>query len=101
MASILKYLTAEENSEKDWKVEMVSDIQFIIVATMSGNDFPSVPPSKKTKAAIGCAEAKKPAKIDDAETLTAGATTAAKLMQHMTDMSLKRASGKPGKSVRT
>ena len=58
---------------------MVSDIQFIIVATMSGNDFPSVPPSKKTKAAIGSDKATNYVNISDDETLVTGAASAAKI----------------------
>ena len=56
IASILKYLTAEENSEKDGKAEMVSDLKSFILASISGNNFPTAPSSKKVKAAIGRAE---------------------------------------------
>ena len=38
--------------------------------------------------------------IDNDEALAAGAAASTKLMERMTAISLKRASGKPGKSVR-
>ena len=45
-------------------------------------------------------QSKEQRNLNDAETLADGAEDAAKLMEHMTAMSLKRASGKPNKSVR-
>ena len=76
---------------------MASELQSLIMADMSGNDVPSVPPNKKMKSAIGCSEAMKSAYIDYAETLSTGAASAAKLMERMMSMAI----GKTGKSVRT
>ena len=67
---------------------------------MSVNDVPSVPPRKKMKCTIVSAEAMKSSIIGYAETLAAGATSDAKLVECMTDMSLKRTSSKPSKYVR-
>ena len=55
----------------------------------------------KTKSTIGSAEAIKSANIDDDEALAAGARSATKLMEQMTDIYLKRSNGKPRKYVRT
>ena len=57
---------------------MVSNLQFLIVDAMNGDDIPSAPPRKNTKSEIGSAEAMKSTDIDDAETLAAGASDAAK-----------------------
>ena len=59
---------------------MVSGMQYLIVAAISVNDVPYVPTSKNMKAAIGHDEAMKFAKIDDTETLAAGASDAANFM---------------------
>ena len=79
---------------------MVSDLQSLIVDTMSGNYVPSISASKKMKSAIRSTEVIKSAKIDYFETFATGAAASAKLMEHITAMSLKRARGKTGKSVR-
>ena len=80
---------------------MVSALKSLIVADISGNDFPSMSPNKKMKAAILSAEAMKSANIDGAKNLSAGAAADSKFMEHMMAMSFKRASGKSDKSVRT
>ena len=101
ITSILKYFTAEEKYKKDGKAEIISELQSLIVATMSGNEFPFVPPRNRIKAAIESTEAMKSSNIDGAETISSGAAADEKLMECITDMSLKRASGKPVKYVRT
>ena len=80
---------------------MVSDMQSLIVVVMSGNDFPSVPPINKMNTEIGSAEAMKSANIDDSENLDASAAADDKLTELVMAMSLRRASSKPGKYVRT
>ena len=64
---------------------MVSDLQSLIVAIISGNEVPCVPPRNMIKDAIGSAVAMNSAKINDAETITAGAAAAAKLIDRTHD----------------
>ena len=59
---------------------MVYNLQYLIVAAMSGNDVSSVPLRKKMKDAIGIVEALESAKIYYAETITSSAAAAANLM---------------------
>ena len=80
---------------------MVSDLQYLIEDDISGNEVPSVPPTKKTKVFIGSAESIKSTKINDTETLADSATTGTKLMKFMTNMSLNRPRRKTSKYVRT
>ena len=91
--------TSEEKAENDGKLEMVSELKYLIVASISVNDVPSIPPRNKINTSIGSAEAIKSTNIDDAETVAAGASSAAKLMEQMTTMSLNISRGKPGKYV--
>ena len=97
----MKISDSQKKAEKDGKSEMESELQYLIVSTMSVNDFLFLPPSKKTKAAIGSDKATNYVNISDDETLFNGAASAAKLMERMTAMSLKISSGKLVKSFGT
>ena len=60
-------------------------MQSLIVAVISGNEVPYVPPRNMIKDAIGSAEAMNSAKINYAETIAAGAAAAATLIDRTHD----------------
>ena len=79
---------------------MLSKLLSFIADAMKRDEVPSAPPSKNMESAIGIHEAMKSTDMDDTENLAASAAAAKKLIKRIKNMSLKRASGKPGKYIR-
>ena len=82
-------------------------MQSLIVSSRSGYDVTYVPLRNILKYSIGSTKAIKSIKTRDqreinvSETISAGEAAAAKLMKHMTTMSLKKANDKPNKNIST